>query len=284
MFFLFENTADNIYCKFKFMCNRLSWFWRWKRNCPIDFLLLLGAHFYTFRLQYLNIASFMSFSRTKSHTEKNRILKEHTHNIILWRKEGRQTAEQEWISWLKFNAWRKTWIKMYLHNIELVECHVSALNERHTHVFFSIYARFFCSASAKIIQKWEEKRASTQPIMRNVSIFSLYHILYGYWMVGCRNYYLSSMRSFQNVSHFLCYIYNAHTTNKIKHLCVSGCHCAFQYLFFFLCYVFFLVLICNANVFPWIAGGACMESGNFLHIRIRPFCKGCVKTQHTYIF
>lgn len=62
---------------------------------------------------------------------------------------------------------------MYLHNIELLKCHVSALDERRTCIVFfhSQYMYDFFFASAETIQKWEEKRASTQPIMKNVSIF-----------------------------------------------------------------------------------------------------------------
>lgn len=64
-------TAENIYCKFKFLCNRLRL--DVETELPNQLPLCSMHIFYTFRSQYLNITSFMSFTRTKSHTEENRI-------------------------------------------------------------------------------------------------------------------------------------------------------------------------------------------------------------------
>lgn len=88
--------------------------------------------------------------------KKNSNTHTHTDNATLCHiKEGRQRAEQERISWLKFIVWRKTWIKMYLHNIELLKCHVSTLDEQHTCALFSfLFFKYdFSIASAEMILK-----------------------------------------------------------------------------------------------------------------------------------
>lgn len=89
-----ENTAENINIVSLNSCV-IVWDLKLKRNCRIDFLLSLDAHFYTFRLQYLNIASFMSFTRIKSHTEKNRIEFMKKKQLLVRKKESEELNKNE---------------------------------------------------------------------------------------------------------------------------------------------------------------------------------------------
>lgn len=68
----------------------------------------------------------------------------------------------------------------------------------------------------------------------------------------------------------------------------SNIYSAFFFLLFLLFFIsfamwtlFFFHLQCE-RCFSMHSRWACMETGNFRHIRIHPYCKGCVKTQHTH--
>lgn len=102
-------------------------------------------------------------------------------------------------------------------------------------------------------------------------------------MTVCRNYYLSSMRSFEKFITFSL-LHATHTANKIKHLCVSECHCAF--LFILMCAIlssFFFVSHLQCEHFSMDSRGACMETGNFRRKNPTVLQRVCQDAEHTYI-
>lgn len=181
---------------------------------------------------------------------------------------------------------------MYLHNIELVKCHVLTLDEHLYIILFSfLERRFFNSFFHWNDTKNGKKNVRVRNQLWRTWAFFFYSSpsLSLSQFVWVSNGWLPQLLSISDAAFSKCITFSLpshniqHThaykrrANKIKHLCVSGCHCA---CFSSLCFSHI------ANVRTLFHGkpcGTCMWTGYFRHRTIHPYCKGCVKTQFTHV-